>query len=429
MRRTTFRRGAFLASALGTVAAQLLISMPAQALLPPGEVAVAAAGSDTTDKLMTDLATDYTGSTVTINGAPATVRTYNIPALPPTAGYLVDGDAECSNATWTKDPLAPTGNTAPTKGTAPFGSGAGRTYLTAQTADTVLNDGARPADKQCVDVARSSSYSTSAANLRFYGFALDAVSWATTALRAPSTLTRQQITDIYDCVITDWGSLPGGSAGAIKRYFPQPGSGTRSFFISDVLVGKTSSYVPPVVAGCSDPVFIEENKGAATPSGPGIADADIDKAILPYAAGPWMYQESNRVNPTLDIRKGARLGGINNTATPFLSPVTWIGTDRVYSPNSSVYSENNVSIVVAPAAPAYPGVRYVWNVLDSSTSANAGYQGALGLFGFVNTAGAAKSPTCDGTSAGTIASNFFAPLSSTGGGTHNVNNATCRLWP
>ena len=48
------------------------------------------------------------------------------------------------------------------------------------------------------------------ATFQYYGFALDAVTWASPSLQAPATMTLQNLRDIYNCVITNWTQLPGG---------------------------------------------------------------------------------------------------------------------------------------------------------------------------------------------------------------------------
>ena len=82
----------------------------------------------------------------------------------------------------------------------------------------------------------------------YYAFALDAVSWASPSLQAPATLTLVQLQGIYNCTFTDWAQVGGGS-GPIQRYFTQVGSGTGSFFQSDLLGGfdptSVSTTTPP----------------------------------------------------------------------------------------------------------------------------------------------------------------------------------------
>lgn len=446
MKQSRIRRSIVLASALGAVVSPMLGTMTAaHAVVPAGTTVVAAAGSDTTEKLMSDLqANGYTTS--------STVQFFNIPAnLKTGVNFTVPGDSAtlgcAADTIWSRDPLAPAANTAPTKGVSPFGSGAGRNYLAVENSGTGPNaNAANPptttpagADFGCVDVARSSGgprTTTTGDKLTFeyYAYAMDAVSWATTSLKSPSTLTRQQITDIYDCAVTNWSQV-GGTAGGIQRYFPQPGSGTRSFFISDVLVGKPGSYSPPTVAqnaACpSDPKFIEENEGTQ------ISRLDLDKAILPYSAGVWANMESNRINPSLDLRQGAQLKGITTVAPqPVINgtPIQWVGTNNDYELDTAgVVTEANISL---NATPNYPGIRYVFNVLDNA-GARPGYVAAKGLFGFTNSSGGAKSPLCDNQNSGSaqavlaqnvLLSNSFAPLGTNDIGGHNVAGATCRLF-
>lgn len=418
-----------------------MAAMPAHATLTGSQVAVAAAGSDTTEKVMGAIATNLnSGGGVSVGGVP--LKVYNIPTNPGAGGFVVDGGgadaAACAaDVTWTLDTAAPASSTTPTKGIAPFGSGAGKAYLVAEGAGTVVNQPA--AQKGCIDVGRSSSArgGSDPTSLEFYAFAMDAVSWATTSLKAPSALTQAQLVGIFDCTITDWGSLPGGTPGPIQRYYPNFGSGTRSFFSTDIL-GKPASpaYSPPLastVAGCpSDAVLVEENKGTT------VLDADVDKAIMPYSAAVWSYQESNRINPTVDVRKSAHLGAIT-TASPApvvtASPIAWNGIDVNYALDTAgVVLETNVKVVTS--APNFPGIRYVYNILDNAGSL-PGYQGAFGLYGFQNAGSGTKGILCDGITGGAksqfargaITSFGFAALSNTGpDASKNLAGSTCRKY-
>ena len=73
--------------------------------------------------------------------------------------------------------------------------------------------------------------------------------------------------------------------------------------------------------------------------------------------------------------------------------------------------------------PDYPGIRYVFNVLDESSPK---YDQSNRYVGFVNLAsGGAKSPLCNGAKAGIIEDYGFGPLDTTVGPT-NLNGTTCR---
>lgn len=397
------RVGAVLGVASGFAATN---ATPAQAVVPPGQVVVSAAGSDTTEKVMNAI----------LNG----VNQYNIPAVPGvtsgSANFLVPGDAACiQDVTWVAANPSP-----PAIQLAPNGSGSGRTYLGNEQA-------AAAGQKGCVDIARSSSPPRTVAagdkaSFEYYAFALDAVAWATPSLAAPGTITKQQLKDIYACNITDWSQLPGGGTGAIQRYLPQAGSGTRSFFISDMLDNIT---IPATGTNCPAVVEIEENKGNQ------IRTADYQKAILPYSAGTWVYQANNSVNPTLDLRKGVRLGGIITAPVATnASAVAWNGSDGAFQLNTgtgplNVVNEANVK--VNDPAPDYPGVRYVFNILDNLSP---NYAEAAALVGFDNVGGGTKSPLCSNGKLSPILSFGFGPLSTAGnpGGNTNLAGATCRKF-
>lgn len=109
----------------------------------------------------------------------------------------------------------------------PNGSGAGKALLYGASNNTDI------------DFARSSSGPSTAetqAGLQNFPFALDTLVMAvsgTVTSNAPTTLTEAQIVDIYSGEIENWSEV-GGTAGVIKPMIPQAGSGTRSFFTSQL---------------------------------------------------------------------------------------------------------------------------------------------------------------------------------------------------
>lgn len=109
----------------------------------------------------------------------------------------------------------------------PNGSGAGK---------ALLYGAGNNAD---IDFARSSSGPSTAevqAGLQNFPFALDTLVMAVSgsaASNAPASLTKDQIVDIYDGTVTNWSQV-GGKDGLIKPLIPQAGSGTRSFFTSQL---------------------------------------------------------------------------------------------------------------------------------------------------------------------------------------------------
>lgn len=445
MKKSLFRQAAAVAAVLCTGAVTMLAAAPAAHAVPytGNDIAVTAMGSDTIQNVMGTYLANFDGSTTVLPGK--TVHTYNVPAFP-SPNYVTRGDADCAqDISWVQ-----TGGTG--FGTAlqnaPSGSGGGKTYAVSQ-------EGQAANQKGCGDIFRSSATPGSLtgnptqekATMEYYAFALDAVTWASSSLKAPATLTRQQVQDIYACNITNWDQV-GGTTGAIQRYLPQSASGTRSFFlgqygITAAMLATTNANCPAVLdnsvinpAGGANIKF-EENQGAT------IQAADYDKAILPYSAGVWSYQAANSVNPTIDVRNGVRLGGLTTVTGPVKgNPVEWSQFDRAYQLNFSpggVVNESNVALAnpAFSTTNGYVGVRYVFNILDNAGNL-AGYQAGFNMLGFQNVAAGTKSPMCsnDGLSSdqqfarAAVLSFGFAPLDTTNPSSNgsNVAGATCRKY-
>lgn len=210
----------------------------------------------------------------------------------------------------------------------------------------------------CIDIARSSAPNKTPASLENYAFAVDAVTWASPSLYAPAYLTLQQLRDIWNCNYNDWSQV-GGSPGPILRALPFFGSGTRKFFLNNVIgvpssgsaqpvessttgwIAPTSGNIPagqpnagapvtcPAAIGSGNTTGLGEQSNGANLSSPTFR-ADLQKYILPYSAGNWVAQANNSGNPTLDIRGGVRPGGIVGVAPtgtfPAAYAVRWTGT-------------------------------------------------------------------------------------------------------
>lgn len=444
MNKSLLARGLGLGAVVCAGAGILGFAPAAQATpYTPPDVSVMAAGSDTTETMMAAIMANHDGQSITTSLGTGTLHTANLKAVP-SSNINVTGDQDCPDATWTPGSLVYT--PPPVQWVAPAGSSAGRDYLGQQESYAA-------GQKGCVDIARSSGNPRSQAStalekstFEYYAFALDAVTWASPSLKAPATLTKAQVKGIYNCTFTNWDQV-GGTTGAIQRYIPQNGSGTRSFFLS--AYGITSGDLATTSGSCpavketglsgATPVAFEENQGAT------IAPVDIDKAVLPYSAAVWSYQFANRVNPTLDKRNGVRLGGMTTTqAVPVKGiPVSWNSVGRKYQLDSGaggVVNEANVSVANPSfnSSTDYVGIRYVYNVLDNAGNL-PGYQAASKLVGFDNSIGGAKSPLCDNQNVGNADGQFdyaailsygFAPLSTADPtGTQNLAGSTCRRVP
>jgi len=429
----------------GVAATVMAAAPPAHATTTTG-IVLAAGGSDTTENVMDQILSDLVpagGTSVVYNGNTYGVsQAVNIHAT--FSGTVnVPNDAECNGGAaggqnWVKDPAAPASNSTPAVGNAPFGSGAGRDLLNFEE----TGSGAFTTQKGCIDIARSSSGTRGlanatagkdTANFEYYAYGLDALSWASASLKAPATMTLPQLTGIYTCAagFTDWGSL-GGTPGPIKPYLPQKGSGTRSFFLKMLGLSESAALdacVPPATN------LVEENNGSAIPA------ADRDKAIFPYSGAVWNFQESNRVNPTVDKRGGMTLRGFSPVTGAAGNVAQWNGSDNQYelatpaletilgNPASyGVVSESNTALGNASFSTtnSFQGVRYIFNVLDKAGSLN-GYNAAKALLGFDNVASGYKSALCSGSEQGALLSAGFAPLDNSNPNSLNAALSTCRF--
>jgi ABC-type phosphate transport system substrate-binding protein len=509
VRTSRFRRALGVSLVAASAIATLLVAAPpiVASTPPPAHTDVlAAAGSDTIQSFMNDYFNTTAAKAVDPN-------TFNV--LVPvniTSPFNVPADANCGAQGYIGSGMTPTG----TQIISPNGSGQGRTALKGAVAGTypgnTTANGPGGTLKGCIDIARSSggpqAVPTDNPTFEYYAFALDAVTWGSPSLQAPATMTVQNLRDIYNCVITNWNQLPGGGTGQIQRFMPQTGSGTRSFFISNVLNGID----PDTVSNANCPAnkdTMEENTGTdlytPNPLDPsGGNSALYQNAIVPYSAGKFVFQATNSTNPTLDVRGGIRPGGLTQGGTPVYG-VRWTGsawllnnatvvggrtvTDAVTnggtgspppSPivtsatanftaadvgftvsgtnippgavissvdsatqihisiptiasatggtltiGSAVVSEKNPNILTATDSSVYPGVRYVYNVIDSTEPS---YTAARDVIGFNDTSGGAASPLCANNASiiSVIRSNGFLDLpslTSPGGNT----NITCRL--
>ena len=117
------------------------------------------------------------------------------------------------------------------------------------------------------------------------------------------------------------------------------------------------------------------------------------------------------------------------------NPVNWNGTGGLFQPNTSSPLNPRGPIAESNVAPqnvavaAYPGVRYIYNVLDTPLP---GYSEARGIVGFNNVGGGVKSPLCDGSNFSDILSYGFGPLPSTTPSSvdpsKNLAASTCRKF-
>jgi phosphate transport system substrate-binding protein len=221
------------------------------------------------------------------------------------------------------------------------------------------------------------------ANLEFWAFALDAVTWTRNSANtfAPANLSPAQINQIYTCAVTDWSQV-GGQPGAITRYYPQTGSGTGSFFASLYLNG----VYPTSTASC--PItFVPENDGTQ------INPGDLSTAILPYSFA--VYTAQTNTTET-NLTKGQKLQAVNGVKPSFTTV-------------SEQAAVNNVTgnACTSNPAPGFCGSRYVYHVTWQLALAQGGfglpaayYSAAIDLIGVAPGGVIGKHSVCAATSTG-----------------------------
>ena len=349
---------------------------------------IAVVGSDTTQDVMAALAADYNADT-SYNADPDNI--VNVLSQQPAPIVVpADGSTTCATRTY----ATPAG---PGQTLAPNGSSNGRDAL---RISVQAQDG-------CIDVARSSGpprpIGSDLATFHYVAFGLDAMGWTSASTRAPANLSLTQLRGIFNCTFTDWSQV-GGTAGPIQRYYPQTGSGTYQFFQSDVLGFNAATFSSP---SCPAVIFTQENSGQLV-----AANGDQLTAIVPYSAGNWVAQARGTAP---EQRSGQILRQLNGQS------LTVGSGSNVTLNTAGPVNESNVKL--NNPTPAFPGIRYVFNVMDETSPK---YDQINRYFGFINLAeGGGKSPLCNGQKVAIIQDYGFGDLPPTVG-PNNLNGSTCR---
>jgi hypothetical protein len=84
--------------------------------------------------------------------------------------------------------------------------------------------------------------------------------------------------------------------------------------------------------------------------------------------------------------------------------------------------ESNVRLVTNP--PPYPGIRFVFHVIDTSSPS---YNSAIRYVGFQNQNNGSTSPLCSGGKASIVTNFGFGNLDKTAG-PRNIPGSACRLY-
>lgn len=252
MKRT---KAAIAAAALLAGAFSLVGAGSASADFVPQTRDIVGSGSDTSQFALNDIADGYVTGGLTKPG-------FNTLS----AARLVSFDAITINGVVHDNIVVRPGTAAVQR---PNGSGEGKTAL--------INNAS-------FSFARSSSaLSTTeiAAGLQAVPFAIDGLKLAVAkgATHAPATITPAQMVGIYNGTYTNWSQL-GGTAGTIKAYIPQSGSGTRSFFEAQLKAANGGVAVTLVNVTSS-----QEHDPAIFDSANATYGADAINAVAPYSTG------------------------------------------------------------------------------------------------------------------------------------------------
>jgi hypothetical protein len=281
-----------------------------------------------------------------------------------TAAFVIPGDTQCPGA---KLYLPPHPD--------------GREYL---KQSVLAGDG-------CIDIARTSGIPRPLGippgfdlpSFEYYAYALDAFGWSTASPLAPPDLTLNHVRDVFNCTFTDWSQV-GGLPGPIERYWPTGGS-TAAIFQTEVLrFDPTAIVSPPCPAVQPTP----DNGGTII-----AGNGDAPTAIVPYSGSRWVAQSLGtvpdmRIGQTIHDMDGKNIVRFNGSAFELAVP-------NAADP-AAVVREDNVRLI-SPAP--YPGVRYVFNVVDNT---QISYPGAIRYVGFDNVAKGSTSPRCSGKKATTL---------------------------
>ena len=396
--RNRSRRLAVLASvaAIGTMVGLAAPAGAGPTVLTGAKNSLGEAGSDTTYFMMQALSPAYNvdkTKNVDLNDIVTQIPPLNVAPFP--AGTFVPGDDIDPSFLWDSSTVCLPSDATPGN-TPPNGSSAG---ISAMDADTTGK----------IDFARSSRGPNAGetSTKRFWAYALGAVDFVTfPGTHAPAAgITQQQLINIYTCnatthlpIINNWSQV-GGTAGAIIKYIPQAGSGTRSFFQSKLLNGNT------IDANCDAShmsISLEEHdaRGVTTASRPG--------AIYVYDWSKWMAQGTGF---EANLRNGASLGKLGTTSSNRQAPS---------------------ATTVNTTASRFLGTRYVFNVVRTA-SHPAGYTNQLkdveNFIGVRAVANGGPGLLCGGTLNPVIRLAGFVPLTLAATGGVGLPNSYCRLNP
>ena len=253
MKRT---KAAIAAAALLTGSLTLMGATAAFADSVPQARDVVGAGSDTSQFALNNIADGYTAAGVLKSGYNASNN-----------ARLVSFDAITINGVTHDSIQIRPGKAAIQR---PNGSTEGKSALLANT------DWSYARSSSALSATEVSS------GLQAVPFAVDGLKLAVAkgATHAPATISAADMVKIYNGTYTNWNQL-GGTAGVIKAYIPQSGSGTRSFFEAQL---KAANANVTVVIAPSILTSQEHDASIFDPADATYGAAAID-AVAPFSTG------------------------------------------------------------------------------------------------------------------------------------------------
>ncbi|MCU1534252.1 MAG: hypothetical protein JWR53_733 [Glaciihabitans sp.] len=282
-----------------------------------------------------------------------------------------------------------------------------------------------------VDFARSSggiASGTAAADgvLTYIPFAVDAVDYAVSDTSLiPNNLTKGNSSDAADVdgvapntlyaiyhgiatkIVTDvdgnfvklvnnsYAPASGESLVPIHAYVPQAGSGTRSFWLTQLGFTETNitnGDVPVKDVFGPNNTSVQEHDGSSLVGDPG--------AIMPFSVGQWVAQ-SNNIDGVTDRRHSAVLGHLNGQ-----DPVIPAGTLNALNPEYTAITRNVYNIV--PSAKADDSESLINWAFVGKGSLVCSQKDEIKLYGFGLLTAASGPNSCGDTSA-----RAYAPAQST----------------
>jgi ABC-type phosphate transport system substrate-binding protein len=327
-------------------------------------------GSDVTYCAMKTIDKTYTKGQVASSGnaaldTPPYLST-NIGCTTTPASFTVPADSVHGAITYSSTNLPPNG------------SSAGITAF--------VND----AGKGNIAYVRSTSgrSSTNPANLEFWAYGLDAVSWDyfTTNTSAPKNLTAAQLQGIYNCTFTNWDQV-GGKNAKIARYYPVTTSGTAAFFAKVFLGGSE-----PVSTTACPIKFVPQNDATQ------VAATKRATAILPYSYANY-YAQTHKVNNEANLAAGTVLGKINGTA----ASATTISEPPAFA------NVSGDACTSTPVSGQFCASRYIYNITWQALPA-AYYSAVINEIGVPSSGTPSAQSICSNADKGKISLYGFVPL-------------------